>query len=190
MTRLTPLIFKWRQNMRNTLLASAIAPLLLAAGFASAGENTANVELEFTVESSCYLYADELVAASTDGFTGHGGGVMSAGTTGSGDVLMDFACNAGLPFTLETNADVGGMYELVGDSTGTTVPVRIVFNDAEELPFGSVANGEARSFVGTGQVEQMNVGVYFNEDASGTPQPLPAVDIYRSPTPLVITQTF
>lgn len=174
--------------MRKTLLASATAALMLAAGAASAQSISHDVQLEVLVETSCaFTVAENYVGSQIDGFSAIDGGI-SAANGASAQGSMTIACNTGMPYTIETNADANGLLTLTGQNTGGTIPARIFQGGDNTTVFGSVANGEEWSGVGNGDLQDMTYVVYFNDDGSEQYLPVPAVDTYG--TVLSLTASF
>lgn len=171
--------------MRKTLLASAATAIILAAGVASADEITANVELELTVDAACAMSATEFIQASLVGaFLEDGSPTIGSSAVGNG--FIQVACNAGLPYTLETNAGPQGAITLVGDSTGVSIPGAMLIGPVN-TPFGNQANGEAYAAVGDGQFQMHPFQVQFNRDYSGNFFPVPAADTYRGNEAITLT---
>lgn len=102
---------------------------------------------------------------------------MESSTYGYGQILV--ACNAGLPYTLETNAGPQGAITLVGDNTGESIPGAMKIGPMS-VPFGSAINGEGFESIGNGVTQNHQLQVYFNTDFSNNFFPIPAADTYRT----------
>lgn len=91
-------------------------------------------------------------------------------------------CNQGTPYTIEVDADVGGVVSLAGDTTGGNVVAHLYQgNSGFDTPFGSEANGEAITGIATGNTDLVDYQVAFNTEADGmTLLPVPAADVYRA----------
>lgn len=175
--------------MKNTLLASAIA-LAGVFGFAGAASaqsiNTAEVELELHVPTSCFVGVVDSVISATFGVLAVDGGMH----TPPGPVVetssLAHACNADVPYTIEFSTGQNGITHVA--SADSIVPVRILQGDSGEVPFGTVANGEEFATVGTGYQEVTSYRVSFNDDGNGTLMPAPTPGDYSNV--LTIEQMF
>jgi spore coat protein U-like protein len=173
--------------MRKTLIAAALAALALA-GTASAATQTATAELVFTVNPTCNFTADYSTISGdiTDGGPGIGPTPNNVQMSG-----FNVQCNAGTPYTIEADAQAGGLVTLVGDNTAGTVDAYLFQGDMMALttPFGSLANGEEISGVATGNSDRHDFTIVFNSDVDGgmiVQRATPVADVYRA----TINQTF
>lgn len=165
--------------MKNTLLASAIALLLAAAGSASAQSiNATEVELELHVPTACFIAVVDPVISATygileieDGMVNHPGPVVETS-------FLAHGCNADVPYTIEFETSENGLTFV--SSPDSSVPVRILQGDSGEVPFGTVANGEEFATVGTGYQEVTSYRVSFNDDGNGTLMPAPTPGDYSN----------
>lgn len=167
--------------MRKTLIAAALAAFAMA-GTASAATQTASTELVFTVNPTCNFTTDYSTISGdiTDGGQGMGPSYNNVQMSG-----FNVQCNAGTPYTIETDAQAGGLVTLIGDNTGGTVDAFLFQGDNMSLtvPFGSLANSEEISGVATGNSDRHDYTVVFNSDVEGggfTARATPAADVYRA----------
>jgi spore coat protein U-like protein len=177
--------------MRKTLLATAVTALILATGVASADEITANIELEVSVDPSCAMTVTEHIQSSIGGAyvgdDGEGeGSYIAMQSTGHGYGQVTVVCNAGLPYTLETNAGPQGAISLLGDNTGESIPAVMKIGPVG-VPFGSAVNGEAFASIGSGVTQNHQLQVFFNTDYSNNFFPIPAADTYRTNEAVILT---
>lgn len=149
--------------MRKNILACVLAASVLAfgvVGAASAGTVNDNFTITLTVDAMCSI--DQ---AAGDINMVHN---AASGTAGSGVTALGITCSQDLPYTVEVDSNVGGNIVLTDASTMKTVGATLKFNDYSTgtynpILWGSVANGEAFSDIGTGVRKDFSIDVVYDE---------------------------
>lgn len=148
--------------MNNTIKVSVLAIALFgAAGVAQAQSVNDSMGVTVDVSASCELMAR----------AGHNIIVPGNGMSGSQFGMYGVKCNDQLPFVLAIDGTTaGGQVTVTDTNTGRSYQAKMV-QAATNVPWGTVANGEAYSGVGTGLWNNIPVRVTFNQDlAYGRPQ--------------------
>lgn len=167
--------------MRKNILASAALALLLATGAASAAVIVDQTEVVFTVDNACSFNVGESQINANAGAVNDGSGFVSYQSGANHVGMMSVVCSTGVPYTIQTDAAVGGNIALTGDTTGGSVPT-FVYQGPQfsGVPFGSLANGEHYSGTANGQLQDVQYSVAINSlDGGNTSLPIPVADTYR-----------
>ena len=142
--------------MNNTLKASLIALGLLATPMmASAGDVSNSFTTYVNIASQCTLAPVEDVELT----------VSASSASAFIQKYFVVECNDQLPYTLEINTQAGGLMDVTDTTTNKAYQVK--FENANTgLPWGTVANGEELSALGSGFPEAIAYNVRFNSDSA------------------------
>jgi hypothetical protein len=144
----------------NILSATAIA-LMSVAGLAQAGSVADDFKVTVNVPVNCNLLP----------FGGTTLYVPSAAITASTSVNLIAHCSYLTPFQVQLYTTApGGKLDVTDASISRTYQVKFT-KPSDGTPYGRIADGEARSEIGTGEQQAVDANVSFNADgAYGRPQ--------------------
>jgi len=171
----------------------AILVGLLAVGSAHAETLNDSVELVYNVEAACVFNLSDAQLAGDATLSQDFGIIQRTAAAGS----IDVQCNDGVAYTIETDAAAGGLVNLIGASTGGTVPAYLFQGEqgddgeggiAYGTPLSTDANGEAIVGVANGVQQSLSYQVAFNTTPDGrTMLPVPAADSYSAVVNFTLT---